>query len=97
MAGAAGAGYALLFAYVGSTFASIQYSIFALLWTLLGGVGTVLGPFVGAGLMFYLVDIASGFTSSYLLVVGMVLVGLVLWYPKGLLGSLRARWMPWLP
>ncbi len=97
MAGAAGAAYALLFAYVGSTFASFQYSIFALLWTLLGGVGTVLGPFVGAGLMFYLVDIASGFTSSYLLVVGVVLVGLVLWYPKGLLGFLRARWLPWLP
>ncbi len=97
MAGAAGAGYALMFAYVGSTFASIQYSIFVLLWTLLGGVGTVLGPLVGTGLMFYLVDIASDFTTSYLLVVGVVLVALILWYPKGLLGSLRSRWLPWLP
>ncbi len=82
---------------MGSTFASIQYSIFALLWTLLGGVGTVLGPLVGAGLMFYLVDIASDFTSSYMLVVGVALVALILWYPKGLLGSLRSRWLPWLP
>ena len=97
MAGAAGAGYALLFAYVGSTFATIQYSIYALLWTLLGGVGTVLGPFVGTGLMFYLIDIAGDFTTSYLLVVGVVLLVLILWYPKGLLGSLRARWLPWLP
>ena len=38
-AAAAGAAYALLFAYVGSTFASIQYSIFPLLWMLLGGAG----------------------------------------------------------
>ena len=38
---AAGAAYALLFAYVGSTFASIQYSILPLLWVLLGGAGTV--------------------------------------------------------
>ena len=97
MAGAAGAAYALLFAYVGSTFASIQYSIFALLWTLLGGVGTVLGPLVGTGLMFYLVDIASDFTSSYLLVVGVALVALILWSPKGLLGYVRERWLPWLP
>ncbi len=82
---------------MGSTFASNQYSIFALLWTLLGGVGTVLGPLVGAGLMFYLVDIASDFTSSYMLVVGVALVALILWYPKGLLGSLRSRWLPWLP
>ena len=44
LAGAAGAAYALLFAYVGSTFASIEYSILPLLWVLLGGAGTVLGP-----------------------------------------------------
>ena len=37
-----------------STFASIQYSIFPLLWTLLGGAGTVAGPFLGTLLMFYL-------------------------------------------
>ena len=34
---AAGAAYALLFAYVGASFASIQYSILPLLWVLLGG------------------------------------------------------------
>ena len=47
LAAAAGAAYALLFAYVGATFASIQYSIYPLLWTLLGGAGTVAGPLVG--------------------------------------------------
>ena len=47
VAAAAGAAYALLFAYVGATFASIQYSILPLLWVLLGGAGTVLGPLVG--------------------------------------------------
>lgn len=91
LSGVAGAAYALLFAYVGATFASTQYSIYALLWVLLGGAGTVLGPLVGTGLMFYLVDILSGFTSSYLIVVGVVLVVLVVAYPKGLIGSLGAR------
>ena len=43
-AGAAGAAYALLFGYVGASFASVQYSILPLLWVLLGGAGTVLGP-----------------------------------------------------
>lgn len=97
ISGAAGAAYAVLFGYIGSTFASIQYSIFPLLWVLLGGAGTTLGPLIGAGLMFYLADIASDFTSSYLLVVGVVLVGLILWAPKGILGYLRERWLPWLP
>ena len=70
MSGAAGAAYALLFGYAGATFASIQYSILPLLWVLLGGAGTVLGPLLGTGAMFYLVDVASSFTDAYLLVVG---------------------------
>jgi branched-chain amino acid transport system permease protein len=97
LSAAAGAGYALLFSYVGSTFASILFSIYPLLWTLLGGVGTVLGPLVGTALMFYLVDTVSGVTSSYLLFVGAALVALVLWFPLGILGTVRSRWLPWLP
>jgi branched-chain amino acid transport system permease protein len=97
VAAAAGAAYALLFAYVGATFASIQYSILPLLWVLLGGAGTVLGPLVGTLLMFYLVDVTSGQTSAYMLVVGVALLVLVVWFPRGLLGTLRERLAPWLP
>jgi branched-chain amino acid transport system permease protein len=93
----AGAAYALMFAYAGSTLASIQYSIHPLLWTLLGGAATVLGPVLGTGLMFLLVDFASGFTTASLLFVGVVLIVLVLFFPKGILGTLRQRFMPWLP
>lgn len=97
IAGAAGAAYALLFSYVGASFAAILYSIYPLLWTLLGGAGTTLGPLIGTGTMFYLIDITSGYTSAYLLVVGGCLLILVLWFPKGLVGSIRDRWIPWLP
>ena len=97
IAAAAGAAYALLFGYIGATFASIQYSIYPLLWTLLGGAGTVAGPFLGTLLMFYLVDLSSSYTSAHLLVVGIALVLLVLFFPKGLLGTVRERWVPWLP
>ena len=67
------------------------------LWVLVGGVGTTLGPLVGTVLMFYLVDVSSGYTTAYMIVVGAALVLLVLWFPKGLLGTLRQRWLPWLP
>lgn len=117
MAGAAGAAYAVLFGYAGSTFASVQYSIFPLLWVLLGGPGTTLGPLLGTVLMFYLVDYASGtvmpglaafvegsfgidapgLASAYLLLVGIALVLLVLFAPRGVLGVVRARVVPWLP
>ncbi|HMO06357.1 MAG TPA: branched-chain amino acid ABC transporter permease [Paracoccaceae bacterium] len=96
-AGAAGAAYAVLFGYVGATFASIQYSILPLLYVLLGGAGTVLGPFLGALVMFYLIDLSSSVTTAHLAVVGGALLLLVLFAPRGILGWVRERWAPWLP
>jgi branched-chain amino acid transport system permease protein len=97
IAAASGAAYGLLFAYVGATFASIQYSIFPLLWTLLGGAGTVVGPLSGTLAMTLLVDVTSEYTSAYLLVIGVALVLLILFFPRGIFGTLRQRWLPWLP
>ncbi|RKF13421.1 branched-chain amino acid ABC transporter permease [Roseovarius spongiae] len=94
---AAGAVYGLLFGYVGATFASVQYSIFPLLWVLLGGAGVVVGPFVGTLFMFYLIDLSSGVTTAYMLIAGVVLVLLTLFAPQGLTGELRRRLWPWLP
>ena len=76
---------------------SIQYSILPLLYVLLGGAGTVLGPFLGTLLMFYLIDLSSAVTDAHLMVVGVALLALVLFAPRGLLGALRARLVPWLP
>jgi branched-chain amino acid transport system permease protein len=94
---AAGAAYAILFGYVGATFASVQYSILPLLWVLLGGAATTLGPLIGTLFMYYVADVASGFTSAYLLIVGIALIVLVLFFPKGILGTIRERWARWLP
>lgn len=95
--GAAGAAYALLFGYVGASFATIQYSILPMLYVLLGGAGTTLGAFLGALLMFALIEVATGLTSAYLFFVGVALVALVLFAPKGILGTIRERWARWLP
>tara|TARA_R110002110_G_scaffold152033_14_gene344525 strand:+ start:183 stop:1127 length:945 start_codon:yes stop_codon:yes gene_type:complete len=97
LSGAAGAAYALLFGYVGATFASVQYSIFPLLWVLLGGAGTTIGPLIGVIFMFYLIDYSSGLTSAYMLIAGVVLVLLTLYARTGLMGEVRKRWVPWLP
>ncbi|MBM2710563.1 branched-chain amino acid ABC transporter permease [Mesorhizobium caraganae] len=94
---ASGAAYALLFGYVGSSLASVQYSILPLLWVLLGGAATTLGALIGTVFMYYVIDIASGYTSAYLLIVGIALILLVLFFPKGILGTIRQRWLGWLP
>ena len=97
ISGASGAAYALLFGYAGATFASVQYSILPLLWVLLGGAGTTIGPLIGAVFAFYLIDLSSEITSAYLLVVGLAIVLLTLFAPQGLAGELRRRACPWLP
>jgi branched-chain amino acid transport system permease protein len=94
---AAGGAYGLLFGYAGASFASVQYSIFPLLWVLLGGAGTVLGPFIGTLFMFYLIDFSSGITTAYMLIAGIALVLLTLFAPQGLVGELRRRIWGWLP
>ncbi|MER9871673.1 branched-chain amino acid ABC transporter permease [Mesorhizobium sp. M0195] len=94
---ASGAAYALLFGYIGSSFASVQYSILPLLWVLLGGAATTLGPLIGTLFMYYVIDVASGYTSAYLLIVGIALILLVLFFSRGILGSIRQRWLGWLP
>ena len=94
---AAGAAYALLFGFVSANFVSIQYSILPLLWVLVGGAATTLGPLFGTLFMYYVVDVASAYTSAYLLIVGIALIALVLFFPKGVLGTLRERWLRWLP
>lgn len=96
-AGAAGGAYAILFGYAGASFATIQYSILPMLYVLLGGAGTTLGPLLGAALMFVLIEAATGLTTAHQFIVGAALVGLVLFAPKGILGTIRERWARWLP
>lgn len=97
LSGLAGATYGMLFGYVGASFATVQYSIFPLLWVLLGGAGTVLGPFVGTLFMFYLIDFSSEITTAYMLMAGVALVVLTLFAPQGIIGEVRRRWFGWLP
>ncbi|QMU59847.1 MAG: branched-chain amino acid ABC transporter permease [Boseongicola sp.] len=97
VSGVAGAAYALLFGYVGATFSTVQYSIFPLLWVLLGGAGTTIGPLIGVIFMFYLIDISSSYTNAYMLVAGVALVLLTVFAPQGLIGTLRDRVYRWLP
>ena len=95
--GVAGAMHGLLFSYIGTTFAEIHHSISPLLWTLLGGAGTVIGPLFGTGIMYYLIDFIGEITKNYLLVVGIVLILMIIWFPLGIMGSVRRKWLKWLP
>ena len=59
--------------------------------TLLGGAGTFIGPFVGAGVFLVLEDVLSVWTESWQLVVGAIFMIFVLFLPRGIWGTLLDR------
>jgi branched-chain amino acid transport system permease protein len=56
--------------------------------SLLGGMGSFFGPFVGAGVFLYLEDIATNVTQYWMGVVGLLFMALILFFPRGIWGSL---------
>ena len=62
---------------------------------LLGGMGTFLGPFIGAAVFLYLEDVVTNVTRYWMGVVGIVFMVFVLFFPKGVWGTTLdwvARW-----
>jgi len=70
---------------------NIETSGSFVIYTVLGGVHTLLGPLVGTGLVMYLQNVISGVTDSWRLIEGLVFVAIVIFLPGGLLGPLRDR------
>jgi len=64
----------------------------AVMMCLLGGMGTFFGPFVGAGVFLYLEDVATVFTTHWMAVVGIIFMVFVLYFPRGIWGTLIHRW-----
>lgn len=75
-----------------STTTNAAVTINALIMTILGGVGTLIGPILGAGLMQIIgYFFAEWFGPRWPLVFGVVFVGLVLFLPYGIVGTFRMR------
>ncbi|MES1162687.1 MAG: branched-chain amino acid ABC transporter permease, partial [Rhizobacter sp.] len=60
----------------------------AVMMCLLGGMGTFFGPFVGAGVFLYLEDVATSVTTHWMAAVGVIFMVFVLFFPKGVWGSI---------
>jgi branched-chain amino acid transport system permease protein len=59
----------------------------AVMMCLLGGMGTFFGPFVGAAVFLYLEDVVTNLTRHWMAVVGVVFMAFVLFFPRGIWGS----------
>jgi len=54
--------------------------------TLLGGLGTLWGPYIGAGVFIFGQDFISTMTEHWMIFLGLVVILLVLFMPKGIAG-----------
>jgi branched-chain amino acid transport system permease protein len=70
---------------------SVSRSIEALVMVLLGGVQTLIGPVVGAATYTWLQDTIARSTDYWRAALGITILGIVLAFPQGIVGALRAR------
>ena len=83
-----GALYALRLRYVSVDFLGFEWSVIPVVWVLLGGSGTVVGPLLGVVVMVLFEYYVSAALPSYLIVIGLLLMILMRWSPGGLMGYL---------
>ncbi len=93
IAGLAGGAYAwnLSVFYPDAVF-TLQISVFAIVFALFGGVGTVLGPVIGAIVLYTLYNAVGISAPQYFeFIYGLLIVMLVLFLPQGLISLLARR------
>jgi branched-chain amino acid transport system permease protein len=88
--GIAGGMYALTFRYSNASLLHWTVSGHAVLWDIVGGAGTLVGPFLGTGLMLGLADYISYWFEQYQILLGVFIIVVVIFAPRGVLGILTA-------
>lgn len=96
VAGIAGVLFVYYHGFVSPAELSLVTSAEGLLMVIVGGVGTVLGPALGAGVVVFLRNIVSAYTERWLMVLGLIYLLVVLFAPHGIVGAIQARLPRWL-
>lgn len=67
----------------------IDFSLNMIVYALIGGIGTLFGPVLGAGVMLFVTQVLlSRFLEVHFLITGVIVVAIVLLMPRGILGVL---------
>ena len=95
-AGAGGGLFAFLNGYLSPDSFTLQSSILFLLIVLLGGLGTLAGPLVGASVLVLLPELLRQLADYRLILYGSLLLLSVYFLPRGVVGALAPRraWTP---
>jgi branched-chain amino acid transport system permease protein len=92
-AGLAGVLYAIQNRFAAPDFVYFLVSGETVIFNVMGGIGTLVGPIVGAGFFLLLREAFSRFfTEYYLIPVGIIFIAMVIFMPQGLVGFAR-NWL----
>jgi branched-chain amino acid transport system permease protein len=92
-AGLAGVLYAIQNRFAAPDFVFFVVSGEVVIYNVIGGIGTLVGPIVGAAFFLLLREgLSRFFTEFYLIPVGVIFILIVIFMPQGLLGFAR-RWL----
>lgn len=101
VASLAGSLYSLSLRFVNTSVMTMDITLDALLMTIIGGVGTLVGPLLGAAVIEYAQHTLSGLARDYpiferwIIFFGILYILAVIFFPKGIIGSIRMLLWKW--
>ena len=89
MAGLAGALYSIYITFISPVDAGLWNGFYAVMYIVIGGMGTFLGPLVGTVFLIVLPELLRTFQDYRLLLLGVLLILTMTFLPQGIVGGFR--------
>jgi len=86
LAGVSGSLFALFGRYASASYMFYHVSGEGVVWAIVGGVGTLLGPAIGTGIFILIREIVSTHWQHHALIVGAFAICIVIFAPEGIVG-----------
>jgi branched-chain amino acid transport system permease protein len=71
---------------------SLNWTAYTIFIVVIGGLGTLEGPVIGAAVFFLVRELLSDYGAWYMILLGGLAVGVMFAYPQGLWGLVAERW-----
>ncbi|MEK5078964.1 branched-chain amino acid ABC transporter permease [Solibacillus sp. FSL W7-1436] len=101
VASLAGSLYAISLRFVNTSVLTMDITLDALMMTIIGGVGTLIGPIIGAGVIEFAQHYLSGLARDYpiferwIIFFGILYILAVIFFPRGIVGTVSMRYHEW--